>query len=153
MAESACQLLASAAEFQIGAFIELLLLQKQGRLNGVNPNEITKCQLSAALSSISQFDSCEHLNLSPLPAEFCTCPRDVAGFGASGWIAFGKRLQSAAKAAGFSSTISAGIAGSFQEMADNATRHSDAAETAMSGYQWHNNEFEFVVADAGIGVL
>ncbi|HZL90413.1 MAG TPA: hypothetical protein VFB96_18750 [Pirellulaceae bacterium] len=152
MHEVARGILIRTAYCQIGAFLELVLSQRQSSQMSAN-SEVPNTDVSAAFTSIRQPESSEFLNLTPQAVEFCACPRSDSGFNSPGWMAFGKRLQYAAESAGFSNSISAGIAGAFQEMADNATTHSQAAATALGGYQWGQNEFEFVVADVGIGVL
>ena len=92
-------------------------------------------------------------NLEPKTIEVC------GGFAVNGRqaealrIAFWKRAERAAGMAGFSGKISLGISGAIQEMVDNVLQHSERVATGIVGYRWVPGEFEFVVADAGIGVL
>ena len=63
------------------------------------------------------------------------------------------RLKSAALKAGFESATAGGLAAAYWEMAENAMLHSEAPQSALAGYRSSARQFEFVVADAGIGVL
>lgn len=97
-------------------------------------------------TSSTRFDAFDHelLPLPPTTAEFNSEPR---------YIAFRRRLEMAARGAGFRERTARGIAGAFGEMADNVFEHSEAPDTAFVGYRWELGEVEFVVADQGVGVL
>jgi hypothetical protein len=69
------------------------------------------------------------------------------------WFTFCRRLEDASKRAGLREQFSKALAGTFEEMAVNAMEHSRMAETTIVGYRWRPQEFEYVVADAGVGVL
>lgn len=68
------------------------------------------------------------------------------------WTAFCQRADKAAQAAGFHQNIARGLVGALGEMADNLL-HSTRIQTGLVGYHFAPREFEFVVADNGIGVL
>jgi hypothetical protein len=85
--------------------------------------------------------------------EFHWLPVFEADFAYPAWVMFQRRLQDAARSAGFAGRVPAGLTGAFGEMADNAFRHSLAPQTALAGYAWSEGHFEYVVADAGRGVL
>jgi hypothetical protein len=55
--------------------------------------------------------------------------------------------------AGLSKDFSYALAGTFEEMTGNVIDHSERSDTGLDGYRWKPGEFEYVVADAGIGVL
>lgn len=86
-------------------------------------------------------------------AEFHWLPTSQADFACPAWVMFQRRLQDAARRAGFAGRVPAGLTGAFGEMADNAFRHSLAPRTGIGGYAWSEGRFEYVVADAGCGVL
>lgn len=69
------------------------------------------------------------------------------------WIMFVRRVQNAATRSGFPAKLGDGLAAAFEEMTDNALIHSLRPSTALAGYQWSADVFEFVVADAGQGLL
>jgi hypothetical protein len=66
---------------------------------------------------------------------------------------FLRRLQDAAVQAGFTPQVAKGLTGAFLEMTDNVLIHSQNAGSGIAGYRWSRDCFEYVVADAGIGVL
>jgi hypothetical protein len=69
------------------------------------------------------------------------------------WMAFCKRLMGAGIKAGLSKSFSQGLSGTLEEMTSNIIEHSDCASSGLTGYRWVSGEFEYVVADRGIGVL
>lgn len=85
--------------------------------------------------------------------EFHWVPPEPEAFSAPAWVMFQRRLLNAAEKAGFSRGVAPGLTGAFGEMADNAFRHSLRPLTAVAGYRWSEGAFEYVVADAGQGVL
>lgn len=84
--------------------------------------------------------------------EMARLPTTPEGFRGSPWVAFCKRVDNAARQSGFGDPLAAGLAGAFREMASNALEHSQAVSTAIAGYHVMPGEFEFVVADGGIGI-
>jgi hypothetical protein len=69
------------------------------------------------------------------------------------WIAFCKRLQGAVRSAGFEQSFSKVIAATVDEMGFNVVDHSGREDSSIVGYRSSPSEFEYVVCDAGIGVL
>lgn len=69
------------------------------------------------------------------------------------WAAFLLRAQQAAEASGMSKPFALAVVGTLEEMVDNVLFHSQASNTGIVGYQTSRGSFEYVVADAGIGVL
>lgn len=85
--------------------------------------------------------------------EFHRCYKTDDEFQDARWTAFRKRFESAAKNSGLKENFAKALVGTFDEMAGNILDHSDKPETGLVGYRWSKSEFEYVVADAGIGVL
>lgn len=69
------------------------------------------------------------------------------------WITFCKRLENAASKAGLERQFAKALTGTVEEMASNILEHSDYLASGLVGYRWSTFEFEYVVADSGIGVL
>jgi hypothetical protein len=69
------------------------------------------------------------------------------------WMAFCKRLMDAGVKAGLTKNFSQGLVGTLEEMTSNVMEHSECARSGLTGYRWVPGEFEYVVADRGIGVL
>jgi hypothetical protein len=87
------------------------------------------------------------------PVEFFRSPQSPEGVEDPNWIAFCMRLIDAGVRAGLPKQFSQGLAGTFEEMTGNLLEHSERPESGVVGYAWRPGEFEYVVADAGIGVL
>ena len=136
---------------RIGPLVEMVLAARQ------NPAAYTHVSLSppfctsveAALSqgvaSGSSLDS--QAGVFPLNAY------PAAGSDESNWALWGTRAEQAAKRAGFSGTLPAQLLGALGELKDNVFEHSGDPESGLVAYGATNQSFEFVVADAGMGVL
>ena len=69
------------------------------------------------------------------------------------WTAFGLAAQQAAMAAGFQRRTAAGLTAAIGEFRSNIYEHADAPDTGFMAFRGRPGQFEFVVADGGIGVL
>jgi hypothetical protein len=92
-------------------------------------------------------------SIKPRPIEFFKCPQSVEEVEDPNWIAFCLRLMYAGMQAGLSKEFSQALAGTFEEMTGNLLEHSEEPHSGIVGYRYIAGEFEYVVADAGIGVL
>ena len=92
-----------------------------------------------------------NLSLQPTLADAIAIPtelgKDVT------WTAFTKRAEASAKIVGFSDIVAAGLAGAIHEMADNIMQHSEAKNSGIAVFKNSGDQFEYVVGDAGIGML
>lgn len=95
--------------------------------------------------------SAKNLQLQPLPFDVMMIPGSLGA--EPEWMAFRKRLELSARSVGFADAVAAGMAGAVAELADNVVRHSERAETGLAGFACGSDRFEYVVADAGIGML
>ncbi len=91
--------------------------------------------------------------VSAKPFEFFKPPLNDAAFEENAWVAFCMRLQNAAKSSGLNPTFAKQLVGTFEEMVGNITEHSEFPETGIVGYRWKEKEFEYVVADNGVGIM
>lgn len=85
--------------------------------------------------------------------EFCPTPQTAEEVDDPHWIAFCQRLMNAGLRAGLSKKFSQGLVGTMEEMMSNIIEHSECARSGIVGYRWTLEEFEYVVADSGIGVM
>lgn len=69
------------------------------------------------------------------------------------WTAFVKRAELTARELGLTEMVAAGLAGAIGELADNVLQHSEAAPTGIAAFARSTDRFEYVIADAGIGML
>ncbi|MGD0088500.1 MAG: hypothetical protein ABSE73_01140 [Planctomycetota bacterium] len=108
---------------------------------------LTRCRQNPADRSPSS------TSLESRDVELATCATSEEEAACPLWTAFWKRVDRAAESAGFSPKTAAGLSAAVQEVVDNVHLHSGRPETGLVGYRWCAGEFEFVVADAGIGIL
>lgn len=85
--------------------------------------------------------------------EFIRTPQTEAEVDDNKWASFLVRAQRAAERSGVEKSFAQAIIGTLAEMVENIIWHSEQSTTGIVGYQWSENWFEYVVADAGIGVL
>lgn len=69
------------------------------------------------------------------------------------WEQWALHAQNAAVTRGLNRSLVDGLIGALIELQDNVYQHSEAPETGLVAYAVGPGTFEFVVADAGIGVL
>lgn len=69
------------------------------------------------------------------------------------WDQWAKHAENAALAAGLPRGLAAGLMGALGELQDNVLEHSGQPDTGLVAYGASTDAFEFVVADAGRGVL
>lgn len=69
------------------------------------------------------------------------------------WEQWAKHAENAAVAAGLTKGLVGGLMGALGELQDNVFEHSGRPESGVVVYAANNGAFEFVVADAGRGVL
>lgn len=69
------------------------------------------------------------------------------------WDQWAKHAENAAVAAGLAKGLVGGLMGALGELQDNVFEHSGRPETGVIAYAAGDGAFEFVVADAGRGVL
>jgi len=108
----------------------------QLRFQSIKRNELTR-DMSAIARSV----------------EFFSPPTAIEDAEEDNWMRFCRRLEDAAVKAGLPKEFAYALAGTFGEMTSNLLEHSERPGTGLVGYRWHQGEFEYVVADAGIGVL
>jgi len=69
------------------------------------------------------------------------------------WIAFCRAAQAAAEYSGLPKSHAQGLIGAMREIEENIHLHSQRARDGVVGYRATREEFEFAIADNGIGVL
>ena len=68
------------------------------------------------------------------------------------WVAFCRKAQEAAELS-LPKTAAQGVIGAMREIEENVYLHSERAEDGIVGFRGTAEDFEFVVADSGIGIL
>jgi anti-sigma regulatory factor (Ser/Thr protein kinase) len=68
------------------------------------------------------------------------------------WVAFCRKAQEAAELS-LPKPIAQGLIGAMREIEENVHLHSERSQDGIVGYRGTEQEFEFVIADSGIGIL
>lgn len=149
------QELAGTAVETIGPLIESVYSDYKAvfrSLQALSPSAETR-ELDRILNPLRSEQSAGDLNVVARNVEFLRSPQTQNQFDSRGWQAFRMRMQDAAKKAGLSVKFAQGLVATLDDMATNAADHSENPATTIVGYKWTQGSFEYVVADAGIGVL
>jgi hypothetical protein len=122
------------------------------RLEAFNSEAALLLSKTLSLKGISQTAQSLALRTAQ-PVEFSRSPQCPEELEDSRWIAFSHRLVDGALRAGIEPRFAKALVGTFEEMTSNVIEHSDDPASGIVGYCWKPGEFEYVVADSGIGVL
>lgn len=141
---------------RIGPLVEYAFHQYRNapdRLSKWSSNYARQLSEMLQVRSLSALRSSSSVEPSPSGFEFMKTPHEPTESEDKNWRAFFRRLSNAGIKTGFSQEYSSAVAGTFEDMISNMVEHSEFPETAIAGYRWCGSEFEYVVADAGVGVL
>lgn len=141
---------AAATILRIGPLVEYVYhdyAQTSRLLGALSHSRLSSDLDKALLSTDSPITS-----IYPRESEFIRPPRSEEETKRPDWLAFRKRFENAATDAGLGSEFAKALSSTMREMAENALLHSEAPSTAIVGYRNLPGEFEYVVADAGVGV-
>ena len=140
---------------RIGPLVEFAYLDYPNAITRLSSpshsHAINSLQAVLDKSGISKFQTI--ISLDPNKFEFMRGYQTEAEVDDLRWMTFCKRLENAASSAGLGDSFAKALTGTVEEMASNVLEHSEHAETSVVGYRWSQTEFEYVVADNGIGVL
>lgn len=138
---------------KIGPLVELAIaivtLPEAYRAIVVEPplfHQITRAIAEGAIGGAGARERAGVFPLSRLDA-------DIDGPGREVWDQWAKHAENAAVAAGLPRGLAAGLMGALGELQDNVFEHSGRPESGIVAYAASDGAFEFVVADAGRGVL
>ena len=136
---------------RIGPLLELLALQRMSilPLTELPPSPALETMLSAA--NAARVTQGSHIG-GPAAVGFVMTNRNPEADDQAHWIAFCRRAQQAAELS-LPKPIAQGLIGAMREIEENVHIHSERSADGIVGYRGTANEFEFVVADSGIGIL
>ena len=136
---------------RIGPLVELLALDRASTLplNGV-PQSAAGETLTRATSA-AQISLGQHAG-GALRVGFVLTNRDPLADDQAHWIAFCRKAQEAAELS-LPKAVAQGLIGAMREVEENIHLHSERTFDGIVGYRGTASEFEFVVSDAGIGIL
>jgi hypothetical protein len=150
------EIVSRALVFRIGPLVEYAYHNYEEAIDRLAPHGKTRAvaSFSHALKTPGVSVANSNWSLQALPGlEFYRSPQTMTEVEDARWVAFCRRLMDAGQKAGLPKGFSQGLAGTFEEMTSNILEHSERPGSGLVGYQWREGEFEYVVADAGVGVL
>jgi hypothetical protein len=135
----------------LGPLVELYWLFGAG-LKVPNPDTLNKSRRLGLVKAIISGKKTARFQTTTSRAEFMRCywRRDEQ---TDDWHFFCRSMQAAAVSIGFPRQNAEELVAAVRELVANIYDHSGAPQTGVVGFAAVNNEFEFVVADKGIGVL
>jgi len=137
---------------RIGPLIELLALSRSVMLPF---DELPLCTIRQALAralSATRVESGQHCIEEGKRVGFVLTGRDALADDQAHWIVFCRRAQEAAELS-LPKPIAQGLIGAMREIEENVHLHSERSFDGVVGYRGTGTEFEFVVADNGVGIL
>lgn len=148
--------LLNAVEIErIGPLLELLVLGRPGSLEGVAVGSLSGCPIVDQLRSAIRRGTTNGSIRADAGTKvgFITTGRNPASEDQSPWTAFCFAVQQAAEFSGLPKQQARGLVGAMREIEENIHLHSQRPMDGVVGYRATKQEFEFVVADSGIGTL
>lgn len=143
---------AAASIERIGPLIELLI-HDRSKPAGFKalPNSP---EVRAVTTEFSARGSTQgtHITMGPVTIGFARTDREPTEV-STDWTAFCLEIRRAAVDAGIHVTTARGLVGALREIESNIHEHSGRPRDGLVGYRCAAGEFEFVVADSGMGML
>ncbi len=147
------EVLASHAIVRIGPLLELLLLS---RSTALSLDALAECPIRQALNDALREAAVARGAFGAfgdMSFGFIRTGRDTMnGEAELQWVAFRQRAQQAAELS-LPKKIAQGLIGAMTEIEENVHLHSERPHDGVVGFRGTREEFEFAVADSGIGVL
>lgn len=139
----------SAQATRLGPVVEYHYTQRHLR----HLPAVTELEDGVVMTAVRHLRKAPPVSSQPAEVEVAWCPVDDSEMNSTWFESFTRRAEGGAASAGFPKTTARALSAAVWEMVDNVPRHSENPGSAVVGYRWSTGEFEFVVADAGIGVL
>lgn len=144
--------LKSARVKHLGPFLELLGLQRCNALpiDGLSTGPLGQTLRQALAGHHAGRGA--YLTTQGERIGFVTTMRTAQAADRVEWTAFCRKAQEAAELS-LPKAVALGLIGALREIEDNVYVHSERSRDGVVGFRGNAEEFEFVVADSGIGVL
>jgi hypothetical protein len=137
----------------LGPLLELLNLSRSGALS---IDSLPLCDTRLALQSASNDTNHGHgvyLANARTRIGFIKTSRDPKAEDDTQWVAFCRKTQEAAESSAIPKPVAQSLVGAMREMESNLHEHSQRPHDGIVGFRSTTGNFEFVVADSGIGIL
>ncbi len=146
--------LASVMTRRIGPLVELLIYDRSKPV-GFNALSATSelVALRGALKPGSSAGGTHGTNETHQGFGFVLTRRDPSAEDETQWASFCLKAQMSAERAGINKQTARGLVGVLRELEGNVHEHSRRSHDGIVGYMCSQGEFEFVIADSGIGTL
>ena len=147
--------LEAASVARLGPLLELLMHERQAPIGLAHvPRALEVNALARALAVRAPQDGV-HLAADTQchAAGFVMTQRNADLDDQTAWMGFCLKFRKAAELAGLHKKTARGLTGAFQELESNIHMHSHRSHDGVVGYRATQGEFEFVIADSGIGTL
>lgn len=147
-------ILKSTIAERVGPLVELLILGRANGHNGMSPDALVTTGVVAQLQRVTngKVDSAINMELTR-KVGFTMTKRDIQLENDPSWTGFCLAAQMAAEASGLPKLQAQGLVGAMREIEENIHIHSQRPSDGIVGFRATATEFEFVVADNGIGAL
>lgn len=136
---------------RIGPLLELLALHRSATLPMEALPRSETGQVLARATSVTQSGQGHHVS-GATHVGFVLTNRNPEAEDQARWIAFCRKAQEAAELS-LPKPVAQGLIGAMREIEENVHLHSDRAFDGIVGYRGTAADFEFAVADGGIGLL
>ncbi len=137
---------------EIGAIVEYELQRRHNRPELPRLSQRVDSGMAARVESLAAGTVGPRLlSLQPVDQDVTSIPPLLSHD--TSWTAFVKRAEVTARSVGIADHVAAAIAGAMLELADNVIQHSEAPASGIAAFARARGYFEYVVADAGIGML
>lgn len=135
----------------IGVLVELGLMARTGFAGLPGIRHVTSCDMREIV--LPAFDGKARSTIQTMRGGSLCVSERANPLDDANWTAFQVRAQRTAEHAGINKKVAQQLIGAMGELEDNIHLHSRAVYTGFVGYRAYAGEFEFVIADQGVGVL
>jgi hypothetical protein len=143
--------LTSTRPEKLGPLVELAVQSRTQGFASLSINKMRSCPIVDAVRAAT--DGVEGGAESVPQLGVIRTDRDFQADDQTQWYLFCRRAQQAAEAVGIPRIVAKQLVGALREIEENVHRHSQRSNDGLVGYRAGDDEFEFVVADSGVGVL
>jgi anti-sigma regulatory factor (Ser/Thr protein kinase) len=139
---------------RIGPLVEFLLHTRCEVPTKLELSDIARSRIVEELLEATQSDRASTFDVAEkVTAGFITTSRKPQAEDQTPWVAFCRAMQRAAEQTGLPRQQAQGLVGAVREIEENIHLHSQRASDGVVGFRATETDFEFVVADSGIGAL
>ena len=137
----------------IGPLVEYEWLRRSGRTSLLGLDTLTRTRRLQLFRAVISGERHVQFNTETARCQFITFYWQRDDEEPESWFFFCHSMQKAAEAIGIPFKNAQELVATARELMSNVFDHSGSSNTGIAGFAASHNEFELVIADAGIGVL